>query len=141
MGYKTRLENLLEFLISKGKEKENNLMSEESKVAEEVKEINPIDEYMNRYKEQRLAEFCVQKDKEIQNYKEERLRFIEQIADMRHKIEKYEKSWDSVDALYAGIKKLSVDDYLRLYHMFSENVSGNHRISNVITTTSDLHYV
>ena len=60
---------------------------------------------------------------------------------MRRKIEKYEKSWDSVDALYTDIKKLSVDDYLRLYHMFSENVSGTHRISNVITTTSNLHYV
>ncbi len=116
-------------------------MSEENGITEEVKEINPIDEYINRYKEQMLAEFCVQKDKEIQNYKEERLRLIEQIADMRHKIEKYEKSWDSVDALYADIKKLSVDDYLRLYHMFSGNVSGNHRIPNVITTTSNLHYV
>lgn len=30
-------------------------MSEENKVAEEVKEINPIDEYLERYKEQRLA--------------------------------------------------------------------------------------
>lgn len=115
-------------------------MSEENGIAKEVKEINPIEEYLERYKEQRLAEFCVQKDKEIQNYKEERLKLIEQIADMRHKIEKYEKSWASVDSLYADIKKLSVDDYLRLYHMFSENVSGNHRISNVITTTSNLHY-
>lgn len=116
-------------------------MDEENKIAEGEKEINPIDEYLERYKEQRLAEFCVQKDKEIQKYKEERQRLVEQIADMRHKIEKYEESWDSVDALYADIKKLSVDDYLRLYHMFSENVSGNHRISNVITTTSNLHYV
>lgn len=116
-------------------------MSEENGIAEGVKKINPIDEYMSRYKEQRLAEFCVQKDKEIYEYKEERLKLLEQIADMRHKIEKYEKSWDSVDALYTDIKKLSVDDYLRLYHMFSENVSGTHRISNIITTSSNLHYV
>lgn len=110
-------------------------MNEESKNAEEVKEVNPIDEYMSRYKEQRLAEFCVQKDKEIQNYKEERQKLIEQIADMRHKIEKYEKSWDSVDALYADIKKLSVDDYLGLYHMFSKDVSMDKKNSVLITSS------
>lgn len=38
-----------------GKEKENNYMSEENKSVAEVKEINPIDEYLERYKEQRLA--------------------------------------------------------------------------------------
>ena len=49
-------------------------MSEENKIeeTEEVKEINPIDEYLNNYKEQKLAEFCVQKDKEITSLKEER---------------------------------------------------------------------
>ena len=42
-------------------------MNEENKIeeTEEVKEVNPIDEYLNNYKEQKLAEFCVQKDKEI----------------------------------------------------------------------------
>ena len=49
-------------------------MIEENKIeeTEEVKEINPIDEYLNNYKEQKLAEFCVQKDKEIANRKKER---------------------------------------------------------------------
>lgn len=116
-------------------------MSEENGIAEGVKEINPIDEYLERYKEQKLAEFCVQKDKEIYEYKEERLKLLEQIADMRCTLEKYKKTWNSVDELYTHIKKLSVNDYLRLYCMFSEDVSGSHRISNIITTTSDLHYV
>ena len=42
-------------------------MNEENKIeeTEEVKEINPVDEYLNNYKEQKLAEFCVNKDKEI----------------------------------------------------------------------------
>lgn len=123
----------LEFLISKGKEKENNFMSEESKVAEEAKEVNPIDEYLERYKEQRLAEFCVQKDKEIQNYKEERQRLVEQIADMRHKVEEYDDTWNNVKKLYEHIKSLSVDDYLKIYHMISEDVSGNRNYISTIT--------
>ena len=102
-------------------------MSEENKIeeTEEVKEVvNPIDEYLNNYKEQKLAEFCVQKDKEIASRKEERQKLMEQIAEMRHKTEKYDSTWKSVKDLYAEIKKLSVDDYLELYHMISNDVSG-----------------
>ena len=101
-------------------------MSEENKIeeTEEVKEVNQIDEYLNNYKEQKLAEFCVQKDKEIASRKEERQKLIEQIAEMRHKTEKYDSIWKSVKDLYAEIKKLSVDDYLELYHLISRDVSG-----------------
>ena len=99
---------------------ENNKIEE----TEEVKEVNPIDEYLNNYKEQKLAEFCVQKDKEIASRKEERQKLMEQIAEMRHKTEKYDSTWKSVKDLYAEIKKLSVDDYLELYYMISRDVSG-----------------
>lgn len=101
-------------------------MSEENKIeeTEEVKEVNPIDEYLNNYKEQKLAEFCVQKDKEIASRKEERQKLMEQIAEMRHKTEKYDSTWKSVKDLYTEIKKLSVDDYLELYHLISKDISG-----------------
>ncbi len=100
-------------------------MSEENKIVETVKEINPIEEYLNRYKEQRLAEFCVQKDKEIASCKKERQELVEQLADMKHKVEKYDKTFESVKELYYEIKKMSVDDYLKLYHMISNDVSGD----------------
>ena len=106
-------------------------MNVENKIeeTEEVKEVNPIDEYLNNYKEQKLAEFCVQKDKEIASRKEERQKLIEQIAEMRHKIEKYDSTWKSVKDLYAEIKKLSVDDYLELYHMITKDISGYNNTS------------
>ena len=99
-------------------------MSEENKIekTEDVKEINPIDEYLSNYKEQKLAEFCVQKDKEIAIRKEERQMLMKQLAEMRHKTEKYDNTWKSVKDLYTEIKKLSVDDYLELYHMISRDV-------------------
>ena len=99
-------------------------MSEENKIeeTEEMKDVNPIDEYLNNYKEQKLAEFCVQKDKEIASRKEERQMLMKQLAEMRHKTEKYDNTWKSVKDLYTEIKKLSVDDYLELYHMISRDV-------------------
>ena len=112
-------------------------MSEEIKNVEEVvEEINPVDEYLKNYKEQKLAEFCVQKDKEIENRKNERQRLLEQITDMKQKVEKYDKTFESVKELYTEIKKLSVDDYLKLYHMISEDVSGYSRTSIATITPS-----
>ena len=115
-------------------------MSEENKIeeTEEVKEVNPIDEYLNNYKEQKLAEFCVQKDKEIASRKEERQKLMEQIAEMRHKTEKYDSTWKSVKDLYAEIKKLSVDDYLELYHMITKDISGCNNTSIATITSSGL---
>ena len=115
-------------------------MSEENKIekTEEVKDVNPIDEYLNNYKEQKLAEFCVQKDKEIASRKEERQKLIEQITEMRHKTEKYDSTWNSVKDLYAEIKKLSVDDYLELYHLISKDISGYNNTSIATITSSGL---
>lgn len=97
-------------------------MSKENKAVET--EVSLIDEYLNSYKEQKLAELCVQKDKEIASRKEERERLMIQLAEMRHKTEKYDSTWKSVKNLYAEIKKLSVDDYLELYHMISRDITG-----------------
>ena len=111
-------------------------MSEENKAVET--EVSLIDEYLNNYKEQKLAEFCVQKDKEIASRKEERERLMIQIAEMRHKTEKYDSTWKSVKNLYAEIKKLSVDDYLELYHMISRDITGYNDTSIATFTSSGL---
>lgn len=111
-------------------------MSEENKVVET--EVSLIDEYLNNYKEQKLAELCVQKDKEIASRKEERERLMIQIAEMRHKTEKYDSTWKSVKNLYAEIKKLSVDDYLELYHMISRDITGYNDTSIATFTSSGL---
>ena len=63
---------------------------------------------------------------------------MEQLAEMRHKTEKYDSTWKSVKDLYAEIKKLSVDDYLELYHLILKDVSGYNNTSTVAITSSGL---
>lgn len=110
-------------------------MSEETKNVEEVvEEINPIDEYLNNYKEQKLAEFCVQKDKEIENRKNERQRLVEQIAEQKHKVEEYDKCFSSVNELYKKIKAMPVDDYLSLYNKFVDDISQRNIQTTHITS-------
>lgn len=81
-------------------------MSEENKIeeTEEVKDINPIDEYLNNYKEQKLAEFCVQKDKEIASRKEELHYFYE-----------IQEGNDVADSMGIGIVPFVYDEAKKFY--------------------------
>lgn len=130
-----------DIIIPDEEEKENNSMNEKENKIEEVKEINPIDEYLNNYKEQKLAEFCVQKDKEIVYRREEREKFIGQIAELKQKIKEYDKRFEEYDRTHNNVRKLywdvikelSVKDYLELYHMILNDIFGN---SNLATATT-----
>lgn len=107
-------------------------MNETIKNEEALKEVNPVDEYLKNYKEQKLAEFCAQKDKEIENCKNERQKLMEQITDMKDKAQKHDEIWKDIDKLYNEIKKMPVDDFLKLYHKFANDISG--KSSATITT-------
>lgn len=108
-------------------------MNETIKNEEALEEINPVDEYLKNYKEQKLAEFCVQKDKEIENRKNERQKLIEQITDLKVKAQKHDEIWKDIDKLYGEIKKMPVDDFLKLYHKICNDISGNYS-STIVTT-------
>ena len=91
-----------------------------------INEIVPYEtEYLKNYKEQKLAEFCAQKDKEIENRKNERQKLMEQITDMKDKAQKHDEIWKDIDKLYDEIKKMPVDDFLKLYHKICNDISGN----------------
>lgn len=110
-------------------------MSEEIKNIEEVvEEVNPVDEYLNNYKEQKLAEFCVFKDGQIKSLREENHKYAKELVEVKKKVEQYDKMLENVKELYAEIKKLSVDDYLKLYHMISDDISGKTSVATITTT-------
>lgn len=111
-------------------------MNETIKNEEALEKVNPVDEYLKNYKEQKLAEFCVQKDKEIENRKNERQKLMQQITDMKVTVEQHDETWKNMDSLYAEIKKLSVNDYLKLYHMMNNDIVGNY---STITTVLPGH--
>ena len=107
-------------------------MNETIKNEEALEEVNPVDEYLKNYKEQKLAEFCAQKDKEIENSKNERQKLMEQSTDMKDKVQKNDEIWKDINKLYDEIKKMPVDDFLKLYHKICNDISGNY--SSTITT-------
>ena len=72
-------------------------MNETIKNEEALEEVNPVDEYLKNYKEQKLDEI-----------------------------------WKDINKLYDEIKKMPVDDFLKLYHKICNDISGNY--SSTITT-------
>lgn len=110
-------------------------MNEIIKNEEALKEVNPVDEYLKNYKEQKLAEFCVQKDKEIEGRKNECQKLVDQITGMKDKAQKNDEIWKDIDKLYEEIKKMPVDEFLKLYHKFANDISGkSSKSSSTITT-------
>lgn len=116
-------------------------MSEEAK-KEEVKNVSPVEVYLNNYKEQKLAEFCVEKDREIGYLREENYKLIKEKAELREKAESYEKIFKNTNNLYAEIRKLSVDDYLRLYRMIYDSIHNNSctYVKSIATHPNDATY-
>lgn len=116
-------------------------MNEEAK-KEEVKDVSPVEVYLNNYKEQKLAEFCVEKDREIGYLREENYKLIKEKAELREKAESYEKVFKNTNNLYAEIRKLSVDDYLRLYHMIYNSIHNNSctYVKSIATHPNDATY-
>lgn len=110
------------YLPLTGSIKEEDIYMNEEIKNDKVEEINPVDEYLKNYKKQKLAEFCVQKDKQIKFYKKERQELMEQISNMKDKVE----IWKNVNKLYDEIKKMSVDDFFKLYHKICDDITGNY---------------
>lgn len=111
----------------------------EESMKEAIKKVlkadNPVDEYLNNYKDQKLAEFCVVKDKNIKSLREENHRYAEELVEIKQKVEKYDKIFSDVKELYREIHRLSVDDYLYLYHMMRDDISGRNKPSVCLNPT------
>lgn len=69
----------------------NNQSNIQINKEEVLEESNLVNEYLKNYKEQKLAEFCVQKDKKIKNYEKEKQKFIKQISDMKDKVQEHDE--------------------------------------------------
>lgn len=114
---------------------EKNVKNEELETTEEIT-VNPIDEYLNNYKEQKLAEFCVQKDKKIAGLEES----LKKMREQRDEYKEKSKCLDDIDELYKKIKELPVDDYMRLHRKFTDTISGTSTFtitpSSICTTTT-----
>lgn len=104
-----------------------------------VEEINLIDEYLNNYKEQKLVEFCVQKDKHIENLRKENHEYAEKLTEMKERVEKSERTFGNLKELYTFIKTMPVEEYLKLYHMISSDVSGCITTIGVINTSNSMN--
>ena len=46
-------------------------------------------------------------------------------------VDEHDETWKNMKNLYSEIKKLSVNDYLRLYHMMSDDIEGKYLATTI----------
>lgn len=132
-NYGTTQEDIIKLIKSDSVSitKNKNIKYEELVTEKEVTE-NPIDKYLNNYKEHKLAEFCVDKDETIVGLEEN----LKKMGEQRDEYKEKSKCLDNIDDLYKKIKELPVDDYMRLHRKFVNTMNGT--ISTSFTVPKDL---
>ena len=87
------------------------------------------EEYLNMYKEDKLAEICAQLEEERDGYKK-------QILELKMKCEQLDV-WDDIWRLFEKLEKLPAKDFVKLYYLM-DNIMKNKPA--IITTLDSISY-
>ena len=96
------------------------------------------EEYLNMYKEDKLAEICAQLEEENDNltYSWEECR--KNFMNANQKAIEFSEVWDDVDNLFEKIKKIPAQDFIKLYYQMKEVIENKVTNKN-ITYIPDLN--
>ena len=86
------------------------------------------EEYLNMYKEDKLAEICAK-------FEEERDGCNKQILELKKKCEQLDV-WDDIWRLFEKLEKLPVKDFVRLYYLMDNIMKDKPAIITTLDSTS-----
>ena len=95
------------------------------------------EEYLKRYKEDKLADICEQ----LENDKDELLKQTTELSkcvrELNNKCEDLD-IWGNTEKLFAKLKSLPAEDFMRLYFKMMKLVEDPHDVERVITSKTEL---
>lgn len=90
------------------------------------------EEYLNMYKEDKLAEICAK-------FEEKNFQLTEQIVELKHKCGEL-NVWGDTMRLFEKLTTLPAKDFIELYYMMDKTMKDQPVIRTVIETTPrDVH--
>ena len=92
------------------------------------------EEYLNMYKEDKLAEICAQLEEEKDYYHDEMNAYKSDALNAQKRADKLTSYWDSVDKLFNKLQSLPVKDFIDLYYKMDTMMKQY----DFFTTTCDL---
>lgn len=85
------------------------------------------EEYLNMYKEDKLAEICAQLEEENKCYKDK-------MNDAEKQCDELSSYWASVNKLFDKLRTLPAKDFIELYYMMDKTMKNQSLIRTVIET-------
>lgn len=89
------------------------------------------EEYLNMYKEDKLAEICAQLEEERDYYHDEMNAYKSGAQAVQKKADDFSSYWESVDKLFEKIETLSVKDFIKLYYRMHDTMNNHGRYENI----------
>lgn len=94
------------------------------------------EEYLNRYKEDKLAEICAQYNKE----KDEFNRYIDKLVAQNTKLSNHVETlnkkcedldvWDDTEKVFTKLKSITAKDFIKLYYLMQSMIYNHEKIDN-----------
>ena len=78
------------------------------------------EEYLNMYKEDKLAEICAQLEEERDYYHDEMNAYKSDAQSAQKKVTELSSYWESMDKLSKKLETLPAKDFIKLYYMMQD---------------------
>lgn len=88
------------------------------------------EEYLNMYKEDKLAEICAQLEEERDYYHDEMNAYKSDAQAAQKKADDFSSYWQSVDKLFEKLKSFPAKDFIKLYYMMQGMMNNHERYDN-----------
>ena len=94
------------------------------------------EEYLNRYKEDKLAEICAQYDKENDGFNRYIDKLVAQNTELSDHVETLNKKcedldvWDDTEKVFTKLKSIPAKDFIKLYYMMQGMMNNHERYDN-----------
>ena len=95
------------------------------------------EEYLNMYKEDKLAEICAQLEEERDYYHDEMNAYKSDAQAAQKKADDLSSYWKSVDKLFEKLKSFPAKDFIKLYYMMQGMMNNHERYDNTCVPQSN----
>ena len=99
------------------------------------------EEYLNMYKEDKLAEICAQLEEERDYYKDEMNSYKRDVQSAQKKGEKLSSYWESTDKLFEKIETLPAKDFIKLYYRMQDLMQDDIKSTPIRYNTDHINFV
>lgn len=82
------------------------------------------EEYLNMYKEDKLAEICAQLEEERDYYHDEMNAYKSDAQSAQKRADEFSSYWKSVDKLFDKLKTIPAKDFIELYYQMKEVIEN-----------------